>query len=271
MATSTTNLGLTKPAGTDKIRIAQINGNMDILDDKIGAVGNTSLQAQITSQNQAIATIGALPSDTTTVTSLDAIKTVLKNTFDGIASGARKTVTFVTNNYSGDYFEIGKRYAGILEKTSLTSATCRLSNNNSHFVTVGLVVSSGTYTWTFTSLSDQIRKISVGLNNTSAATTVPNGTFKTIQSFQAPEDGVYIVVATAQFSSDTNGLRILVVGTNSTEENSVTNSVVATGRATLQRVQPFGLTTSDTVYIRVYQTSGSDMSVATSYRLVRLR
>ena len=54
MATSTTNLGLTKPAGTDKIRIAQINGNMDILDEKIGAVGNTSLQAQVTSQNQAM-------------------------------------------------------------------------------------------------------------------------------------------------------------------------------------------------------------------------
>jgi hypothetical protein len=55
MATTTTNLGLTKPSGTDKIRIAQINGNMDILDDKIGAVGNTSLQAQVTSANEAIA------------------------------------------------------------------------------------------------------------------------------------------------------------------------------------------------------------------------
>lgn len=54
MATTTTNLGLTKPSGTDKIRIAQINGNMDILDDKIGAVGNTSLQAQVASANQAI-------------------------------------------------------------------------------------------------------------------------------------------------------------------------------------------------------------------------
>ena len=57
MATTTTNLGLTKPSGTDKIRIAQINGNMDILDDKIGAVGNTSLQAQVTSANQAITNV----------------------------------------------------------------------------------------------------------------------------------------------------------------------------------------------------------------------
>ena len=48
MATSTTNLGLIKPAGTDKIRIAQINGNMDIIDEKVGAVGNTSLQTQVT-------------------------------------------------------------------------------------------------------------------------------------------------------------------------------------------------------------------------------
>lgn len=47
MATSTTNLGLIKPAGTDKIRIAQINGNMDVIDEKVGPVGNTSLQAQV--------------------------------------------------------------------------------------------------------------------------------------------------------------------------------------------------------------------------------
>lgn len=47
MATTTTNLALIKPAGTDKIRIAQINSNMDTLDSKIGPVGNTSLQAQV--------------------------------------------------------------------------------------------------------------------------------------------------------------------------------------------------------------------------------
>ena len=51
MATSTTNLGLIKPAGTDKIRIAQINSNMDVIDAKMGAVGNTPLQTQITTLN----------------------------------------------------------------------------------------------------------------------------------------------------------------------------------------------------------------------------
>lgn len=48
MATNTTNLALIKPSGTDKIRIAQINSNMDVIDAKIGPVGSTSLQAQVT-------------------------------------------------------------------------------------------------------------------------------------------------------------------------------------------------------------------------------
>lgn len=51
MATTTTNLGLTKPAYADDADIAVINGNMDILDTKIGAVGNTDLQSQVTTLN----------------------------------------------------------------------------------------------------------------------------------------------------------------------------------------------------------------------------
>lgn len=47
MATTTTNLALIKPAGTDKIRIAQINSNMDTIDAKIGPVGSTNLQSQV--------------------------------------------------------------------------------------------------------------------------------------------------------------------------------------------------------------------------------
>lgn len=57
MATNTTNLNLIKPSGTDKIRIAQINQNMDILDEKIGPVGNTSLQAQIAAVDSGLAIV----------------------------------------------------------------------------------------------------------------------------------------------------------------------------------------------------------------------
>ena len=56
MASTTTNIGLTKPAGTDQALISAINGNMDIIDTKMGAVGNTSVQSQITSLSDQIAT-----------------------------------------------------------------------------------------------------------------------------------------------------------------------------------------------------------------------
>ena len=57
MATQTTNLGLTKP-GYDEAAdvVPAVNNNMDILDEKMGAVpANTSVQAQITANAQAIA------------------------------------------------------------------------------------------------------------------------------------------------------------------------------------------------------------------------
>ena len=62
MATTTTNIGLTKPAYADDADIAVINGNMDILDTKIGAVGNTDLQSQVTTLNSNVAILnGGVP------------------------------------------------------------------------------------------------------------------------------------------------------------------------------------------------------------------
>ena len=57
MASTTTNIGLTKPAGTDQALISAINGNMDIIDTKMGAVGNTSVQSQITSLSDQMANV----------------------------------------------------------------------------------------------------------------------------------------------------------------------------------------------------------------------
>ena len=55
MASTTPNIGLTLPVGTEKRSRAIWNNNFTILDTKIGAVGNTSLQAQVTALNSQIA------------------------------------------------------------------------------------------------------------------------------------------------------------------------------------------------------------------------
>lgn len=47
MSSTTPNIGLTLPTGTEGWKRSVINGNFTILDTKIGAVGNTSLQSQI--------------------------------------------------------------------------------------------------------------------------------------------------------------------------------------------------------------------------------
>ena len=55
MASTTPNIGLTLPAGTEGWKRSVINGNFTILDTKIGAVGNTSLQSQINTLSSQLA------------------------------------------------------------------------------------------------------------------------------------------------------------------------------------------------------------------------
>ncbi len=56
---NTTNLNLVKPAGTDYALVSVINGNMDIIDSKVGAVpSNASVQGQIDTLNNQMANFG---------------------------------------------------------------------------------------------------------------------------------------------------------------------------------------------------------------------
>lgn len=61
MATTTTNLGLTKPIGTEKALVSVINGNMDIIDNKVGAIPqNESVQSQITALNNQVTNVSTV-------------------------------------------------------------------------------------------------------------------------------------------------------------------------------------------------------------------
>lgn len=57
MATYTTNLDLKKPAQSDKIRIADINNNMDTIDGTVGAIGERSIAAQFGDVEGALAIV----------------------------------------------------------------------------------------------------------------------------------------------------------------------------------------------------------------------
>lgn len=57
MATYTTNLSLKKPDQSDKIRIADINGNMDDVDAAFGAIGTSSVATQLGKVESGIAIV----------------------------------------------------------------------------------------------------------------------------------------------------------------------------------------------------------------------
>lgn len=101
--------------------------------------------------------------------------------------------------------------------------------------------------------------------------TVTNGTFQTMATFTPSETGNYLILVTMTYGTATAGNRILLVDTTETSTNTSYNSVLATGRSVLQRTSVYVLTANDTVYIRAYQNSGSDMSVSGAYRVIRLK
>ena len=119
-------------------------------------------------------------------------------------------------------------------------------------------------------LNSQIDAIQTGSQTGISATTVPSGTWTTIQTITGIT-GVYAIEVDAAFGDNTSGIRILMVDTQETNTNGPGNSVLASGRASLQKVRFYTLVSTDKIYIRAYQNSGGDISVNGSYRLLRLK
>lgn len=94
--------------------------------------------------------------------------------------------------------------------------------------------------------------------------TLANSTFVTIAS-KSLTKGYYVITGTVQFSSDENGMRILILDNSETDTNTEINSIVVKGRGTLQKVRCMKVLSSTTIYLRGYQSSGSSMSGVCGY------
>lgn len=121
-----------------------------------------------------------------------------------------------------------------------------------------------------------IQQSTANMNVISAATAIPsqsvaNGAFTTMATFTPSESGSYMIVVDMEYGTATQGNRILLVDTTETSSNNASNSVLAQGRAILEKTRVFTLTTSNTVYIRAYQNSGSALSCSGTYRVLRLK
>lgn len=125
-------------------------------------------------------------------------------------------------------------------------------------------------------VANAIAQSTANLNVISSATAIPsrsveNGAFATMATFTPPANGSYLIVVDMEYGTATQGNRILLVDTTETSSNNASNSVLAQGRAILEKTRVFTLTTSNTVYIRAYQNSGSALSCSGTYRVLRLK
>lgn len=128
MAGSTTNLGLIKPLGTEKIRIAQINQNSDTLDAAIGAVGSTSLQTQMNNVQDALAIIAN--GDTHPAITAGQFVYVKNNTHSvaeglhvataNISANGQITTSNVSADASGGLNALNNKFPTKVDKTNMT-------------------------------------------------------------------------------------------------------------------------------------------------------
>ena len=94
--TPTPNIGLRIPQGTDPASVADINYNSTVIDQKVGPVGSTSLQAQVDSAEQAMAYV--VNGNTAPSGGIPSGKYVyVKNNTNGIATGMYITTAAISS------------------------------------------------------------------------------------------------------------------------------------------------------------------------------
>ena len=111
--TPTPNIGLRIPKGTDPASVDDINYNSNLLDTKLGAVGNTSVQDQIDSLNSKIVNLS----------------TISTQSFTAIASGQSSTYATQTVNVARTgYIPISVGYT--CNQTTINIFRLEFSGNN---------------------------------------------------------------------------------------------------------------------------------------------
>lgn len=122
-----------------------------------------------------------------------------------------------------------------------------------------------------TSIAEAIEAIGEITEHDSPSVSVSSGTFVTLESFSVPK-GTYIIITTFnQADSNQQGFRIGLIDRTETSANTSINSILATGRATIQKTRVFVIPSTTTIYIRAYQNSGSAINMNSHTEIVRIK
>lgn len=151
MATYTTNLNLKKPAQSDKIRIADINNNMDDIDAAFGAVGNDSVATQIGNLQGALAIVAVGDSHAAVtagqfvyVRSHETLDAGLYVASSNIAENGALSLSNLTADSSGGLNALNSNLAPLIEPVSSPFTAINVLNcdswNGSMYKRIGNIV-----------------------------------------------------------------------------------------------------------------------------------
>lgn len=121
------------------------------------------------------------------------------------------------------------------------------------------------------SLNDSLGKIGTILTASAQSVSVAPNTWVNAVLLENLPKGKYIITASASFGSATDGIRILMIETFQSINNSEINSVLATGRAMLNKTRAI-TNNSDgaTLYLRLHHQSSSTLSCNVQIEAVRI-
>ena len=227
----TRNYNLKKPDYTDFADIEDINDNMDKLDEELAAPTGDSADSTTTFTTSDTADGGA--SSWTTVPAL--------------ASGETHKSLFAKMS---QMFKNIRFLYKLLGTTDISS------------------IGNGTVTGGLSSLNDSLNAIGNIASSTAQTLTVASGRWITFDTLTVIKTGKYIVTGDIDFSTNANGIRILLIDTTEGQNNNATNSVVTEGRGTLSKTRIVTLNAGDKLYLRAYQTSGGTITCSGLIRAI---
>ena len=298
MAT-TTNIGLTKPAGTDKALVSVINSNSDIIDsaagglmDAIAIVANGNTHAAISAgqyvyvhnhgtlaeglytANSAIAANATLSTSNLTADASGGLNALNSKIFNNLSSTTDFNTITTDGIYKFDWVSGGTSYhrpvnqGGQLITCTQGQVKMQIYSTSSNGLFVRGYHDNAWEDWKELALKSETTPLYKEVNGTSKS--VANSTWQELAQITLPA-GTWLIIGEADYSSNDTGIRILMITYTETDtQNKPENSVLSTGRAILSRQRILRTTQDITVYLRAYQTSGNSLSCIGNMRCVRL-
>lgn len=192
----------------------------------------------------------------------------------GGGGGSGTTYTFDSGTTNGA-FSVTPSDTGVAQSVAIYGLGSAAYTSSSDYATSGHGHSNATTsTAGFESAADKTKLDAIGwYSSASGSPTVSSASNATLCSITLPANGVYVIEATCRFANNNTGRRGLRIDTSASSAESATQHTTVVPAASGYTVVNTAavISGSGTVYARVYQNSGSNLSTSGYMYITRIK